>query len=61
MLGINPYIAFNGTCREAIEFYKSALGAECYSPRLSVSLPCPMRDRPTILCPAPSKAEIQRS
>jgi PhnB protein len=28
MLGINPYIAFNGTCREAIEFYKHALGAE---------------------------------
>ncbi|HYO84664.1 MAG TPA: glyoxalase/bleomycin resistance/extradiol dioxygenase family protein [Bryobacteraceae bacterium] len=28
MLGINPYIAYNGTCREAIEFYKQALGAE---------------------------------
>jgi PhnB protein len=27
MLGINPYIAFKGNCREAIEFYKSALGA----------------------------------
>jgi len=28
MLGINPYISFKGNCREAIEFYKSALGAE---------------------------------
>ena len=28
MLGVNPYIAFKGNCREAIEFYKSALDAE---------------------------------
>jgi PhnB protein len=28
MLGVNPYITFNGNCREAIEFYRSALGAE---------------------------------
>jgi uncharacterized glyoxalase superfamily protein PhnB len=28
MLGVNPYIAFQGTCRRAIEFYKSALDAE---------------------------------
>jgi PhnB protein len=28
MLGVSPYIAFNGNCREAIEFYKNALGAE---------------------------------
>ena len=28
MLGVNPYIAFTGNCREAIEFYKSALDAE---------------------------------
>src|SRR5437588_556955 len=28
MLGINPYISFKGNCREAIELYKSALGAE---------------------------------
>lgn len=28
MLGINPYITFKGNCREAIEFYRSALGAE---------------------------------
>jgi len=28
MLGVNPYIAFKGNCREAIEFYKSALSAE---------------------------------
>ncbi|MBL8220132.1 MAG: glyoxalase/bleomycin resistance/extradiol dioxygenase family protein, partial [Bryobacterales bacterium] len=25
---MNPYIAFNGNCREAIDFYKSALDAE---------------------------------
>jgi PhnB protein len=32
MLGVNPYIAFRGNCREAIEFYKQALGAvELYS------------------------------
>ncbi len=28
MLGIHPYIAFKGTCRQAVEFYKEALGAE---------------------------------
>lgn len=28
MIGVHPYIAFPGNCREAIEFYKSALGAE---------------------------------
>ena len=28
MLGVNPYIAFKGNCRNAIEFYKSALDAE---------------------------------
>lgn len=28
MLGVNPYIAYKGNCREAIEFYKSALDAE---------------------------------
>jgi PhnB protein len=28
MFGINPYINFKGNCRQAIEFYKSALGAE---------------------------------
>ena len=29
MLGVTPYIAFaGGQCRQAIEFYKSALGAE---------------------------------
>lgn len=28
MLGVNPYIAFKGNCRKAIEFYKQALQAE---------------------------------
>lgn len=28
MIGVNPYIAFRGNCREAIDFYKAALGAE---------------------------------
>ena len=28
MLGVSPYIAFKGNCREAIEFYKKALDAE---------------------------------
>ena len=28
MLGVSPYIAFKGNCREAIAFYKSALDAE---------------------------------
>src|ERR1700761_7674140 len=27
MVGVNPYVAFKGNCREAIEFYKNALGA----------------------------------
>lgn len=27
MLGVNPYVTFKGNCREAIEFYKSALDA----------------------------------
>lgn len=28
MFGVSPYIAFKGNCREAIDFYKQALGAE---------------------------------
>jgi PhnB protein len=28
MLGVTPYIAFKGNCREAIEFYKNALDAQ---------------------------------
>ena len=28
MLGVSPYIAFKGNCREAIDFYKMALGAD---------------------------------
>ena len=28
MIGVNPYISFKRNCREAIDFYKKALGAE---------------------------------
>ena len=28
MLGVNPYIAFKGNCRQAIELYRTALGAD---------------------------------
>ena len=28
MIGVNPYIAFKGNCREAIDFYKGVLDAE---------------------------------
>jgi PhnB protein len=28
MLGVHPYIAFKGNCRDAIEFYKGALDAQ---------------------------------
>lgn len=28
MIGVSPYIAYKGNCREAIDFYKQALGAE---------------------------------
>ncbi len=28
MLGITPYLGYKGNCREAIDFYQSALGAE---------------------------------
>src|SRR6185503_5044973 len=28
MQGIKPYIAFKGNCKEAVDFYKQALGAE---------------------------------
>lgn len=28
MLSVNPYIAFKGNCREAIQFYKTALDAQ---------------------------------
>jgi PhnB protein len=28
MLGVSPYMVFKGNCRQAIEFYKSALDAE---------------------------------
>lgn len=27
-MGVSPYIAFKGNCRQAIDFYKSALNAE---------------------------------
>lgn len=42
MLGINPYIAFQGNCREAVEFYQGALGAKVlFSQTFGES---PMRD-----------------
>ena len=28
MIGVNPYIAFKGNCRQAIDFYRNALNAE---------------------------------
>lgn len=28
MLSVTPYIVFRGNCREAVDFYKQALGAE---------------------------------
>src|SRR6476620_12689411 len=28
MIGVKPYISFPGTCEEALNFYKDALGAE---------------------------------
>lgn len=28
MMQINPYLSFNGNCKEAMEFYKSCLGGE---------------------------------
>jgi len=28
MAGVSPYIAFKGNCRQAIEFYRQALGAD---------------------------------
>jgi len=28
MIGVQPYLNFNGTCEEAINFYKDALGGE---------------------------------
>lgn len=28
MLGVKPYIAFNGNCREAVDFYVKCLGAQ---------------------------------
>ena len=28
MFGVKPYLSFNGNCREAINFYKDALGGE---------------------------------
>ncbi|MCC6589473.1 MAG: VOC family protein [Bryobacterales bacterium] len=41
-MGINPYIAFQGNCREAVEFYKQALGAKVlFSQTFGES---PMRD-----------------
>ncbi len=41
MLGVNPYIAFKGNCREAIEFYKSGLDAEVFTQTVGES---PMSD-----------------
>jgi PhnB protein len=31
MKGFNPYLNFNGNCREAVEFYKSCLNGEIVS------------------------------
>jgi len=28
MLGVKPYLTFNGNCKEAIDFYKETLGGE---------------------------------
>jgi len=36
MLGVSPYIAFKGNCREAIEFYKNALDAEVLFTQTSI-------------------------
>lgn len=39
---INPYISFNGKCREAMTFYKDCLGGELTMQRLGDSpMPCP--------------------
>lgn len=49
MLGVSPYIAFRGNCREAIDFYKQALGAEeLYSQTYGES-PMPMGNPDAIM------------
>ena len=40
---VQPYLDFNGRCEEAVDFYRSALGAEVTSlHRFKVSLDCNM-------------------
>ena len=38
---IDPYLFFNGRCEEAIEFYKSALGAELQMMMRNAESPAP--------------------
>ena len=41
MLNVNPYIAFQGNCREAIELYKSALDGEVMFTQTVAESPMP--------------------
>lgn len=47
MLGVNPYIAFKGNCRQAVEFYKTALGAEVVFNQTVGESPMPDMGAPT--------------
>jgi hypothetical protein len=35
---LNPYLAFNGKCREAMTFYKDALDGQCGTKRRLIRL-----------------------
>ena len=42
MTQLNPYLSFNGNCREAMEFYKECLGGELFMQTVAES---PMKDQ----------------
>lgn len=43
MLQINPYLSFNGNCREAFEFYRSVFGGEFATIALFKDIPTEMK------------------
>ena len=55
MVGVKPYIAFRGNCREAIEFYKKAIGAEEIFSQTYGDSPMPDMGRPDAIMHATIK------
>src|SRR4051794_22370388 len=55
---IEPYVFFNGRCEEAIEFYKSALGAEVLMLKRFKDAPPPPPSADATACAPPTGAAM---